>query len=274
MKASASLRNTAQADGPQSGGDTVGAADRALQILDAFGPDDRSLGLSTLAERTGLPKSTVLRLVGTLMNRSYIRATSDGQYRLGPAVLRLMDTYQCTVQPIDIIRPTLEALMDESGESASFNVREGDLQVCLYRVDSRHALRDHVRIGQVFPLAHGCAGHVLRAFSGEQGPSLEETRQRVVVTTHGEQFPGTSGMAVPVFSFNQSLAGAMILSGPTSRFDDETVRRMESLLLKAGASLTRELGGNPLLFDIRRREMGLDADSLSTARKRKSKAGS
>jgi len=51
---------------------------------------------------------------------------------------------------------------------------------------------------------------------------------------------------------NQALVGAMILSGPTSRFGEEAVARMETLLLEAGASLAHQLGGNRTLFDLRR----------------------
>lgn len=236
---------------PTLAADTVSAVDRALQVLDIFDPSAKALPLTAISERTGLPKSTLLRIIASLMNRGYLRALPDGRYQLGPAVLHLAAVYQRTVQPEDVIRPVLEGLVQASGESASFNVREGDIQVCLYRVDSLHALRDHVRIGQCFPMDRGCAALVLRAFSGEVGPEFDAVRAQVVVTTHGEQFPGTSGIAVPVYGLNQSLAGAMILSGPTSRFDEEAVTKMEALLLDAGAKLTHQLGGNPALFDLR-----------------------
>jgi DNA-binding IclR family transcriptional regulator len=209
--------------------DTVSAIDRALQVLATFDPGMKALGLTTISERTGLPKSTLLRIIATLMNRGYVRAIPDGRYQLGPAVLRLAEVYQRTVQPEDLIRPVLEELARETGESASFNVREENVQVCLYRVDSQHALRHHIRVGQCFPMDRGCAAAVLRTFSGEAGAQFDALRERVVVTTHGEQFPGTSGIAVPVFGLHQSLAGAMILSGPTSRFDAAAVERMEAL---------------------------------------------
>jgi DNA-binding IclR family transcriptional regulator len=225
-----------------------GALDRALRLLDAFDTDERAIGLAALAERSQLPKSTLLRLIAPLLARGFLRMLPDGSYQLGPAVLRLAAVYQRTFHPEDVIRPVLRDLVEISGESASLNVREGDAQVCLYRVDSPHALRDHVRVGQSFPLDVGCAALVIRAFSAESGTRLEAVRNRVVVTTHGERFPGTSGIAVPVFGLSQALVGAMVLSGPTTRFSKTAVARMERALLSAGARLTSELGGNPIVY--------------------------
>ena len=232
--------------------DGVAAVERALSVLDVFDPEVKAVGLTALAERSGLSKSTALRLVSSLMQRGYVRATPDGRYQLGPAVLRLAAVYQRTVQPDDVIRPVLEELVARSGESASFNVREGDIYICLYRADSRHALRDHIRPGQSFSMDRGATALVLRAGSGEPGPACDDARASVVVMRHGEMFEGMSGIVAPVYGMNQALAGALLLSGPTSRFDEKAVAKMESLLLEAGASLTSLLGGNPLPFELRR----------------------
>ncbi len=229
----------------------VASVERALVLLASFEAGTRTSSLAALAERSRLPKSTVLRLVASLISHGYVRVTPDGGYRLGPAVLHLAAVYQKTVQPEDLIRPVLQRLAEASGESASLNVRDGDMQVCLYRVDSAHALRDHIRAGQCFALDRGCAALVLRAASGEAGAHFRRIRSQIAVATHGEIFSGTSGIAVPVFEMNQALVGALILSGPTSRFTDKAVAKMTALLLEAGASLTQDLGGNPSLYTVR-----------------------
>ncbi len=247
MRTSKRFSERAPEDAPEG----VASVERALCLLGAFDAQTRSVGLTELAERVGLPKSTVLRLMGSLVAYGYVRMTPDGRYQLGPSVLRLAAVYQKTVQPEDVIRPVLERLSATSGESASLNIREGELQVCLYRIDSAHALRDHIRAGECFPLDRGCSAQVLRAASGEAGARFDRIRAEVAVATHGELFPGTSGVAVPVFGMNQVPVGALILSGPTSRFTDQAVTRMKKLLVEAGASLTRQLGGNPAALQVR-----------------------
>lgn len=233
----------------------VAAVDKALVVLEAFDASQPALGLSALAQRTGLAKATLLRLIATLVSRAYLRGTADGRYQLGSAILQRAAVYQQTVQPEHLIRPILEELVDATGETASLNVREGDVQLRLYGVDSPNPLRDHIRIGQCFPVDRGCSSHVLKAFSGAAGPDCDQVRSRVVVTTHGEQFSDISGIAAPVFGLNQALVGALVLSGPTARFTDSAVPTLESLVLAASARLTVELGGNPSLFDLVHRSL-------------------
>ena len=70
----------------------VAAVDRALSILDALTEDQ--VTLAELSKRTGLYKSTVLRLLKSLEKFGYVLRTADGTYRLGSKVLSLGSLYQ------------------------------------------------------------------------------------------------------------------------------------------------------------------------------------
>ncbi|MGO2393107.1 MAG: helix-turn-helix domain-containing protein, partial [Halomonas sp.] len=74
----------------------VEAVERALTILEAFTDQERSLSLVTLAERTGLYKSTILRLIGSLERFGYIVREGDGTYALGPSLWRLGNLFRHT----------------------------------------------------------------------------------------------------------------------------------------------------------------------------------
>ncbi|MGF6528266.1 DNA-binding IclR family transcriptional regulator [Variovorax sp. PvP013] len=65
----------------------VAVLDRAFALLGAFGVADARLTLTELSRRTGLYKSTVLRLLGALEHGGYIRKTTDGLYAIGPEPL-------------------------------------------------------------------------------------------------------------------------------------------------------------------------------------------
>src|SRR5690606_28295211 len=79
-----------QNDGTSEG---VAAVDRALAILSAFTPADRTITLAELARRTGLYKSTILRLSNSLMSAGFMEKLESGHYRLGAAVFRLGTVY-------------------------------------------------------------------------------------------------------------------------------------------------------------------------------------
>lgn len=85
--------------GPLDMNDTqtgVAAVDRALLILSVFREGDSFLTLALLARRTGLYKSTILRLLQSLLRAGYVVRRPDGNYAIGPEPSRLAKMYQAT----------------------------------------------------------------------------------------------------------------------------------------------------------------------------------
>ena len=95
------------------------AVDRALSLLAAYAAGDASLGLAELAERTRLYKSTVLRLLASLMHARLIQQTSDGRYALGTEVARLHSIYAASFSLDQVVMPVLRDLVAQTGESAA-----------------------------------------------------------------------------------------------------------------------------------------------------------
>src|ERR1043165_1251012 len=130
----------------------VATADRVLTLLTAFKRGDRAVSLADLAERTGLVKSTIMRLAVSLERHGLIMRLQDGSYQLGAEVLRLGSTFQHSLDLETHVMPVLQDLVEETEESASFYVRHGNQRLCAYRVDSPHRLRLHIQPGDMLPL--------------------------------------------------------------------------------------------------------------------------
>jgi DNA-binding IclR family transcriptional regulator len=231
----------------------VAAVDRALSLLAAFREGDTVLTLAEMAERTGMYKSTILRLCGSLERYGYLQRLGRSGYRLGPTPMRLASLYQRSFRLGDLVVPVLHKLVDRTGESASYYVREGAVRVCLHRVDSPLSIREHVREGDHLPLDRGAAGRVLLAFSGAEGPVYARIRRRYVTATYGERDRETAAVAAPVFGIGQELLGALSVSGPVYRFPPRTTARLAALVREAAADLTAALGGDPRPFKRRGR---------------------
>lgn len=227
--------------------DGVAAVDRALAILDAFTEQDHTLSLAELARRTGYYKSTLLRLAASLERRGYLARLEDRSWRLGPAASRLGAVYQIAYELGDLVEPVLQKLAAETGETASFNVRDGGVRVCLYRVESTQRLRDHVRQGEVLPLDRGAGGKVLLAFSGEPGADFDLIRERGVYTAFGQRDPQLGGISAPVFGVRGRLVGALTISFPLSRLDREAAAGLEPVVVGHAADITARLGGGRLV---------------------------
>jgi DNA-binding IclR family transcriptional regulator len=220
----------------------VASADRALTVLSAFRKGDRSLSLAELAERTGLVKSTIMRLAISLEEHGYLARSGDGSYRLDAEVLRLGTIYTQSFRMELHVVPVLEELVARTGETAAFYVRRGDQRLCLFRVDSPHLLRMHVRVGDALPLDSSAIAQVLRAFAPRPLPAYAASLDLPIVTM-GATDPHTGAMAAPVFGPGADLAGALALSAPVIRWTAEAVAAAKPILVDAAATLTRRIGG-------------------------------
>ncbi len=222
----------------------IDVLDRAAALLFAFRRGDTPLTLTEIAHRTGLYKSTALRLLGALCHHRLLMRLEDGRYLLGPATLNLSSIYESSLNLGDVLLPLMRRLNEESGESVSFHVRDGDRRVCLYRISSRHLLRAEVQPGDVLPLERGASGRVLHAFAGAIGEPYDAVRRDFHYLSAGERDPETAGISVPVFGAAGSLAGALGLVGPISRLTEPAMRRYLPLLLTYAAQASRQLGGS------------------------------
>jgi len=227
------------------GGETgVAAVDRALAILNAFTDKDTRLTLSEVAKRTGLYKSTVIRLAKSLEKARYLHRTEDGHFHLGSRVLSLGAMYQKHFGTADIVPPVLREIVDEIGEGASFYVRDDTQRLCLHRVESPKAVRDSIHVGDRLPLSVGAGGHVILAFSGLSGEKYDEIRKAMYSASFGERDAETAAVAVPVFGLDQRFIGALCISGPRYRIEALGVQAVVPVLFRHARNLTRILGGN------------------------------
>ena len=191
----------------------VAAVDRAIAILNAFRDEDHSLALSDLANRTGLYKSTILRVSESLIKAEFLRRLDDGSFQMGPATLRLASLFQRQCRTSDLVPPVLRWLVERTTECASFYIREGQSAVCLHRVDSSRMVRDAIREGDRLPIDKGAAAHVLRAFAGDAGERLDRVRSEGFCASFGEMDAEIAAVSIPVLAANRQLLGSLTLSG-------------------------------------------------------------
>src|SRR5262249_4094877 len=158
--------------------DKVEAVERALTVLDAFHADRPTMTLGEIAAATGFYKSTILRLAASLERCGYLVPEENGVFRLGPTPWRLGAFYSPGVNLRGPIRPEVRRLVEASGETASFYVREGRSRVCLFRHNSPQSARHHLDEGAELPLNAGASAHVLVAFSDGRGSRSKAVQQR------------------------------------------------------------------------------------------------
>jgi DNA-binding IclR family transcriptional regulator len=216
----------------------VAAVDKALTILRLFSTKNTELSLNHISESTGLYKSTVLRMLASLGNAMLVLKRADGMYVLGPTIASLNAAYQNEQSLETVVTPILESLMKSTHESAAFHVRQGDKRLCLFRVDSKQALRDHIKTGDLLPLNKGAGGKVLMAFEGSTGKIFSKIREDRVLAISGDRVKEIAGISAPVFNA-QGFIGVITLTMPAYRMMD----KQKKIVRDSAKKLTELLGG-------------------------------
>ncbi|WP_313430436.1 helix-turn-helix domain-containing protein [Pseudomonas sp.] len=214
----------------------VASADRVLTVLSAFQVGDTSLTLVELVERTGLIKSTIMRLMVSLENHGFVNRMADGRYQLASEVMRLNAVYEEGIDLERHVLPRLHLLAERTGETASFYVRHGAYRMCQYRVNSPHRLRMHVQPGDMRPMDDAAGAQALRA------PFASGIAMQKPFYSMGATDPHAASVAFPVYGAGDELVGALVLSGPSSRLTPECAEAFNDIFFDATRDLMRSLG--------------------------------
>lgn len=145
--------------------------DRALTLLDGLAEGPRTL--DQLAERVGVHKSTVLRLLRTLEAHRFVQRDGVRYYRLGTA---LFDLAHRALEDRDVrrlVEPALRDLNAATGHTVHLASYEGGEVVYIDKYESRHNVRMYSRIGKRAPLHCTAVAKVLIS-------QLPEARRRAI----------------------------------------------------------------------------------------------
>ncbi|GLU48495.1 IclR family transcriptional regulator [Nocardiopsis ansamitocini] len=237
---------------------------RALDLLALFDEEHQRRSIRELTTLSGLAKTTVLRLVGTLEQRGLLWARPDGQIGVGPGLLRWSRLAQAAWQLPEAVRTVMRGLVAETAETVNLYVRSDAVRLCVAQQDGPQKLRHVVNVGDEMVLWGGAASKVLLAQADDalllrvaalspHGPGHARTLRADVeraareghAVSHGERETGASGVAAPVLApGGGSVVAALAVGGPTARFTPEAVQGFTTAVTRAAARIS-EIGLDP-----------------------------
>jgi len=239
----------------------------AARVLKQFSTREREFGVSELARRLALGKSTVHRLVSTLTAEHLLEQNPEnGKYRLGLAVYDLGAAVATHLDLHEAVTPPMERLRNATGETVQVAVLDGRQVVYVERLDSPHTLRLFLDVGRR-NWAHSTAtGKCLLAYlSGVELDRLLDGWDLVRLTPHtitdpmrlrkelgairrqghatnlSESEVGVLSVAAPIRNAGGSVAAAMSVAGPAARMDP-LLDRITTGVVEAAAIASRRLG--------------------------------
>jgi IclR family acetate operon transcriptional repressor len=251
-------------------GNAVRSVDRAAALLLALGDSQAEAGVTELARRLGLHKSTASRLLATLEKRGLVEQDEEtGKYRLGLAVIRLAERAERTLDLRGIAMPELERLARLTHETTGLGVLDGDMLLTVAQADGPNLIAVSDWTGRTSPLHCVAAGKVLLAALAEREvlrivrrgvasytdrtivelePLLEElarVRRRGYATAIGELEAGLNAVAAPVHDARGNVVAAVDVWGPGFRVTPGRIPELAAQARDTALAISVRLGAAP-----------------------------
>jgi len=236
---------------------------RAIRLLKAFSPEHPELTLSQLCNSISLTKTTTHRLLTALESEGLVaRKVGCGTYRLGPAILALGSQAMLTSDLRALVRPTLEALAQQTGETTTLEVLVGHHVLVLDGVGGKHLIGASTEVGSRWPFHVTSAGKAIVAFTEEQtraslleeplirvtersvvdasllSRQLEEIREHGYAVASGELEGGFVTVSAPFRGPMGGVEAAITIGGPATRFNPRRVRSLGTHLVTVSQRLS------------------------------------
>jgi DNA-binding IclR family transcriptional regulator len=245
----------------------VQVLDRTFQILDILAGEGPDLGVTEVANRLGLHKSTAHRLIMVLESRLFLERDMNGKCRLGPRVMQLGLAVLAQLDLPQVARPHLRRLVRETGETAHVGVlRNGEI-ISIVNVQSTQALRSPSTVGSRTPAHCTALGKSILAFSPPEVAAsllrkrtfksytpntistaarlreeLDRTRRRGYSCDNEEWEKGLRCLSAPVWDNTSEVVGAVGIAGPIFRITQSRIPALSSAIVAAAARISASLG--------------------------------
>lgn len=247
------------------------SVERVMGILDCFGEKSVELRLTDLSQRSGIAKAQVLRIASTLQSGGYLhRDALTKRYRLGMRLFHLGMVVYNSMDLRRIAHPHLQRLVEATGETARLIVPHPSGPVCIDLVESPKGIRVFAQLGSKMPWNAGTSPklilaylpqdererilirHPFKRYTERTIVNVEELR-REVLSIRGRDFyfsdgdldKDAFGVSAPIFDHLGRIAGAVNVSGPSSRLSKTEVARFIHLVRDVGSQISQELGYCP-----------------------------
>jgi IclR family pca regulon transcriptional regulator len=259
----------------KANGDTeyLSTLDRGLSVLRAFGRENPQMTLSEVANITELSPAAARRCLNTLVKLGYV-AKHQRQFLLRPEVMSFASAYLDSMSLGELVRPHLQAVRDETGDSSSLAVLSGSDILYLVHVSTNRMVRLAAGIGTRYPAYATSMGRAILAFETDDVRSgylangafsaftehtvtskaelkriLDDARKTGYAAIQDELDYGLISLSVPIVDDSGRSLAAINCSTSTSRVQrDELIRTRLPVLRNAARFIESALRRQPYLL--------------------------
>jgi DNA-binding IclR family transcriptional regulator len=221
---------------------------KALAVLDNFTGDVRGQGVTEIANKLKIHKSTAHGLLSTLKDEGYVILDRETRkYYLGYKILELAGRIHHQRDLRDVSRPVMQQLSKTIEEDVALNIALEGRRICTALVESRYFVRNLVPVGKALPLHCSAAGKVLLAYLGKGEveevirrhglrrftpntitqkeklfTELQEVKRRGYGESREEYGKEAASVAFPLFDVTGKVVGSLSIQSTVTRLNSKT----------------------------------------------------
>lgn len=241
---------------------------KGLAVLEAFADSETTLSLTELSARLEESPTVVFRILKTLEEHGYAEQDPESKrYTLGLRIWEIGNRALSRFGFTEAVRPTLERLTEQTGETSSVAVPRGIELLYVAVVEGLDPLHVYLEPGSRAPLYLTASGKAILAFSSpdlfeavvaaglrRRTPAtittasrlrarLEEIRQSRLSVVHGERQLHLSAVAAPILHTDGRCIGAVAVSGLSPHFTDDRLPRISEAVTRAASEIATKVSG-------------------------------
>jgi IclR family transcriptional regulator, KDG regulon repressor len=247
---------------------TVQSVERTLDIVETLSINRTGVGVTELAKNLDLHKSTVHRLLTTLMMRKYVEQDSDtGKYRLSVKLFELGNAVLSKLNMRAHAMPFLRELRERCRETVQLSIVDQNQVLYIDVLESPEKIGVKAQIGERAPLYCTAAGKVwlaglpeerfdevmreavLESHTSRSITNLETLKDQVkkikqtgIATDQGEYNGDLRGVAAAIKNYRGRTIACLSLAVPSSRFQEEQYQTLGSFVKETADKISYSIG--------------------------------
>ncbi|WP_202171382.1 IclR family transcriptional regulator [Bacillus sp. USDA818B3_A] len=247
---------------------SIQSVERALKILDSLKENPNGLGITEIANRLEIAKSSAHRLTTTLLTFGYVHKDKiTDKYLLGLKLVELGEQVLETLDLRKVASPFLQDLVNELGETVHLVVMENNEIVYIDKIEGPQTIRMYSRIGKRAPVHCTGVGKAIMAFLPEEEvnqilihkglkrytefthttketliANLEEIRQLGYSIDEQEHELGIRCVAAPIFNHHKQAIAGLSVAAPIYRLQETMIKEYARKITDCSGKISKGLG--------------------------------
>lgn len=239
---------------------------RSMDLLNLF-LNHTKLNINEMAKLSGIPKTSVLRMIGSLEEMGFLSKDKEGKYSLGLLFLQFGNLVAERLDIRHIALPVMQKLRDEIKEAVHLVLRDGNECIYIEKLDTDHPVRLFTKTGRKAPLYAGASSRIILAFMSkdEQEAYIDEAELKPIASgtitdkqelrrildiskakgytfSRSELENYTAELSAPIFDHGGQIIAALSIAGLEVQFGDNQIEELAYKVRLAANEVSQKLG--------------------------------